>query len=77
MRLRLLELQESDNKAWKIRAEGLKDDYKKVDRVLHYQELPFVPEIIQTELISQHHNDFLARHFNINKTKDLVSQKYY
>ena len=52
MRLRLLELQESDNEAWKIRAEGLKNNYKEVDGVLHYQGLPFIPGAIRTELIS-------------------------
>ena len=45
MRLRLAELQKSDKEAQKIRAEDL-DRYKDVDGVLHYQGLPFVPEII-------------------------------
>ena len=52
MCLRLSELQESDNEVWKIRAEGLKNDYEEVDRVLHHQGLPFVLEAIRTELIS-------------------------
>ena len=42
MYLRLSELQESDNKARKIRAKRLKDDYEEVDEVLHHQRLPFV-----------------------------------
>ena len=77
MCLRLLELQELDNEARKIGAERLEDNYKEVDGVLHYQELPFIPEVIQTELISQDHNDLLAEHFSINKTKELVGRKYY
>ena len=77
MRLRLSELQESDDEAQKIRAEELKNDCKEVDRVLHHQGLPFVPEAIQTEFISRHYDDPLAGHFGINKTKDLVGQKYY
>ena len=77
MRLRLLELQESDNKARKIRAEGLKSDYEEVDEVVHHQRLPFVPETIRTELISRHHNDSLAGHFGIDKTRVLVGRKYY
>ena len=52
MRLRLSELQKSDDKAQKIRTEGLKDAYKEIDRVLHYQRLPFVLETIQTKLNS-------------------------
>ena len=77
IRLRLSKLQESDDKAQKIRAEGLKDDYEEVDGVLHHQGLPFIPKAIRTKLISWHHNDPLAGYFGINKTKDLVGRKYY
>ena len=42
MHLRLLELQELDEKAQKIRAKGLKNNYKEVDGILHYQRLSFV-----------------------------------
>ena len=52
MRLRLSELQESDDEARKIRAERSKSDYEEVDRVLHHKGLPFVLEAIKTELIS-------------------------
>ena len=76
MRLRLVELQESNEEAQKIRVEGL-DGYKDVNGVLHYQGLPFVPEIIQTELISRHHNDPLTGHFGIDKTRELIGRKYY
>ena len=77
MRLRLSELQESDNEARKIRVKGLKSDYEKVDGVLHYQGLPFVPEAIQTEFISRYHDDPLAGYFGIDKTRELVGRKYY
>ena len=78
IRLRLPELQESDDEVQRIKATGeLQDRCKEVDEVLHHQRLPFVPEIIQTKLISRHHNDFLAGHFGINKTRELVGQKYY
>ena len=76
MRLRLAKLQESDEKARKIKPKGL-EGYKEVDKVLHYQGLPFVLEVIRTELISQHHYDLLAGHFGINKTRELFSWKYY
>ena len=76
MRLRLAELQESDKEAQKIRVEGL-DGYEDVDGVLHHQELPFVPKIIRTELISRYYDDLLAGHFGIDKTKELISRKYY
>ena len=76
MRLRLAELQESDDEARKIRAEGV-DGYEDVDGVLHHQGLPFVPEIIRTKLISRHHDDQLAGHFGIDKTRELIGRKYY
>lgn len=50
--------------------------YKKIDEVLHYQRLLFIPEIIQIELISQYYNNFLAGYFSINKTKKLIGWKY-
>ena len=76
MRLRLAKLQESDKEARKVRAEG-RDGYKEIDEVLHHQGLPFVPEIIWTELISRHHDNLLAGHFDINKTRKLIGRKYY
>ena len=45
--------------------------------MLYYQGLPYLPEIIRTEIISRHHNDSLAEHFGIEKTWELVVQKYY
>ena len=45
--------------------------------MLHHQGLPFVPEIIRTELISRHHDDPLAGHFGIDKTRELIGRKYY
>ena len=77
MRLRLLELQESDDEARKIRIERLKDVYEEVDGVLHHQGLPFVPKAIRIELISRYHNDLLAEHFDIDKTRELIGRKYY
>ena len=78
--MKLGKLQGSNTKTQKIRSEELKkglDRYKEIDRVLRYQRLPFVPEIIQTELIGQYHNNFLVDYFDINKTRKLISRKYY
>ena len=77
MRLRLLELQESNDEAQKIRTVGLKNGYKEIDGILYHQGLPFVSEAIRIELISQHPNNPLKEHFGIDKTKDLVGRKYY
>ena len=45
--------------------------------MLQYQGLSYVPEIIRSGVISCHHNDPLAGHFGIDKSKELVSPKYY
>ena len=77
MRIKLLELQKSDEKTPKIMSKRLKNDYEEVDWVFYHQKLLFVLEVIRTELISQHYDNPLAWYFGINKTKNLVSQKYY
>ena len=45
MRLKVAELQESDEEARNFRAESL-NSWEEFNRVLHHQGLPFVPEII-------------------------------
>ena len=37
----------------------------------------YVLKIVRTELISRYHDNPLARHFGIKKTRELVAQKYY
>ena len=75
MRLRLQELQETNSKAQELRQQG-REDYEKVNRVLHHQGLPFVPKVIRIELISRHHDNPLAGHFGIEKTRELLAWKY-
>ena len=72
-----MELQAEDGQARKIRAEKLGGNWEDSDRILHHQGLPYVPEIIRTELISRHHDDPLAGHFGIEKMRELVIRKYY
>ena len=74
MRLRLQELQESNFKVQELR---IKDGYQDIDRLLYHQSLLFVPEAIQMELISRYHNNPLAGHFGIKKTRELLARKYY
>ena len=77
MRLRLQELQSKDKQAWKLRAKQPVKDWQDIKGVLHYQGLPYIPEIIRTKLISRHHNNPLADHFGIEKIRELVARKYY
>ena len=55
----------------------LQEGWTDIDGVLHHQRLPFVSKIIQTELISRYHDNPLAGHFGIDKTKELIGRKYY
>ena len=77
MRLRLVELQVENSQAQKIRVEKLGGNWEDSDRILHYQDLSYIPEIIRTELISKHHDDPLAVYFGIEKMRELVARKYY
>ena len=78
MRLRLDKLKAKDEQVQKLRAnrhlghQGWDD----IDGVLHYQGLPYIPEIIRTKLISRHHDNPLAGYFGIKKTRELLAQKY-
>ena len=75
MRLRLHELQAKDKQARKTRAEH-SEGWDNINGVLYYQGLFYVPEIIRIELISRHHNNQFAGHFDIEKTRELILQKY-
>ena len=77
IRLQLPELQDEDEEAKVLRAGGLPEGWEDVEGVLQYQGLPYVPEIIRSEVISRHHDDPLVGHFGIDKTRELVGRKYY
>ena len=77
MRWSLLELQDKDKHACKLRAEQLvKNNWQDINNVLYHQGLFYVPEIIQTKLINRHHNNLLVGYFGIEKIQELVAQKY-
>ncbi len=61
----------------KLRSKGLPEGWEDIEQVLHYQGLPYVLKVIRSELISRHHDDSLAGHFNIEKTFKLIARKYY
>ncbi len=78
LRLQLPEPQVEDSHAKKVRAgsseEGLKNSWEEnADRVLCYQSLLYIPEIMMTELVSRHHDDPLVGHFGIDKTWELIA----
>lgn len=64
--------------ARKIRKQDLKDDWEEnVNEVLYRENLPYIPENIEMELINRHKDNLLASHFGIDKTRELIAQKYY
>ena len=77
MNLRLPKLQDNNEEAKVLKAGGLPEGWEEVKEVLHYQGLPYVSKIIYFEVICRHYNDFLAGHFGIDKTRELVGRKYY
>ncbi len=77
MRMRLLELQDDDKEAMKLRSERLLEGWEDIEQVLHYQGLPYFPKVIRSELISRHHDDSLAGHFGIEKSRKLIAKMYY
>lgn len=78
MRLQLPELQQSDKETQRIKAaRRLQKGWENIDRVLYHQSLAFVLEIICLELINWYHDDPLAGYFGIDKTRELITKKYY
>ena len=78
MRLRLLELQNNNEEAKVLRSSAeLLEGWEDIKTVLQYQSLPYISELIHSEVINCHQNDFLIGHFGIDKTRELVAWKYY
>ena len=76
--MRLLELQDDDKEAKKLRLEQvLLKGGEDIEQMLYYQDLLYIPKVIRSELISRHYNDPLAGHFGIEKTRKLIARKYY
>lgn len=48
-----------------------------MEGIFHYQGLSYISKIIRSKLISHYHNDPLASHFGIKKTRELVTGKYF
>ena len=78
MKLQLPKLQDNNEETKTFRSSvELPKGWKDVKRVFQYQGLPYVPKLIHSKVISYYHNDLLAKHFSIAKTRELVGQKYY
>lgn len=53
----------------KIRKQGRKNgNEESTDRIIYYQSLFNVHEVVKTKIISRYHNNLLAEYFKIKKT---------
>ncbi len=75
--MRLLQLQDDNKGAMKLRSKRLPEGWEDIEQVLHYQGFLYVPKVIRSELISKHHDNSLVGHFGIEKTRLLIARKYY
>lgn len=73
MKMKLTGLQNNNKHAKEIRLKRLTKSWKSFDKVLYYQGLLYVLEIICLELISNHYNNPLAKHFGVKKTQKLIA----
>ena len=76
MRLRLPNLQSNNDQVKKLRAANLPERWENIEKILQYGGLSYIPEIIQSELISRHHNNPLIGYFGIDKIQELITRKY-
>ena len=74
--MRLPTLQDDDKEAKELRSEQvLPEGWENIKQVLHYQGLLYVLKSIRLDLISRHHDNPLAGHFGIKKTRELIARK--
>lgn len=76
MQLRLLELQNKDGEAKKLRSTQSPEVWRNIKGILHHHGFLYISEIICSKIISYHHNNPLAGHFGIKKTRELIAKKY-
>ena len=70
-------MQSNDNQIRKLQSAKLSKEWVDIKGVFQYKGFPYILEITQSELISQHYNNSLADHFRIDKTRELIARKYY
>ena len=77
MRLQLPKLLDNNKEAKAIRVVSFLKDWDYAEGMFQYQGLLYVPELICSKMISCHYDNLLVRHFEIDKTQELVGRKYY
>lgn len=76
--MRFPKLQNDDKDAKKLRLEKkqLSEGWEDIQQVLYYQSFFYIPKVIYLELISKHYDNPLAGQFEIEKTQELIAEKY-
>ncbi len=77
MKMRLLKLQDDVKQSIKLRSKGLLEGWEDIEQVFYYQGLLYISKVIRSELISRYHDNRQAGHFGIEKTRELITRKYY
>lgn len=52
-----------------MRAIQLPKRWEEVNGIFHHQEIPYIPKIVHSELISRYYNDLLSDHFGVRENK--------
>lgn len=76
IKLKLSKLQKNNLKTKKLK-KNLPKQWKNIKDIYHYQNFPYIPEIIFSKVISYHYNNLLADYFRIEKTQELIAKKYF
>ena len=77
MQLRLPELKKSNPEAKELKSKDLSESWKDEKSVLQHQSFRYIPEIICFKVISYSNNNILAKHSEIEETRELPIRKYF
>lgn len=65
MQMSLLELQDNNKEAKKLKSEELPENWEDIKEMLYYHGLPSILKVIYSKLISRHHANLPIGHFEI------------
>lgn len=75
MCLKLIELQTNNKQTKKIKIKNIiKKSCNNINKMLYFQDLLYILEIIYIKLINQYYNNLLASYFKIKKLKNQLLQ---
>ena len=75
--MRLPKLQDNNKEVKVFRTADVLKNWEDVEEVFRYQSLPYILDIIRSEVISCQYKNLLTEYFRIDKIQELISRKYY